>query len=49
MEKEKKLKLEKSTVQNLNTILDREEQELLKGGTNVVPMGTTAVPIYCRP
>lgn len=49
MDKEKKLQLKKITIQNLNALLDREEQKAIKGGTDVVPFGTTDVPIYCRP
>lgn len=49
MEKEKKLKLQKSTVQNLNAALDRDEQKNVKGGTNGEPYGTTQVPVFCKP
>jgi len=49
MKKENKLQLKKSTVQNLNTVLDRDEQKKIKGGTNAATYGTTDVPIYCKP
>ena len=47
--KESKLQLSKVTVENLNAVLDRKELGNLYGGTNVVPMGTTQVPYYCKP
>lgn len=47
--REKKLWLGKVTIQDLNTVLDRDEQRTAKGGTKDEPWGTTAVPIYCKP
>ncbi len=49
MEKEKKLKLKKITIQKLDNILDNEEQKLAKGGTDVLPQGSTQVPVFCIP
>ena len=47
--KEKKLRLGKETIQDLNTVLDRDEKKRLKGGTGTgtSQQGTTEVPIYC--
>jgi hypothetical protein len=44
--KEKKLRLGKETIQDLNTILNRDEQKRIKGGTSA-QQGTTEIPIYC--
>ncbi len=43
--KEKKLRLGKMTIQNLDIVLDQDDLERVKGG---LP-GTTQVPIYCMP
>jgi len=43
--KEKKLRLGKMTIQNLNTVLDQDDQKRVKGGQD----GTTQIPIYCKP
>jgi len=45
--KEKKLHLGKVTIQDLNSALDRDEQQKVKGGTGTNQPGTTDVPIYC--
>lgn len=45
--KEKKLRLGKITIQDLNTVLDRDEQKTVLGGTGTPYPGTTDVPIYC--
>jgi hypothetical protein len=47
--KEKKLRLGRITLQNLNTALDKNEQKAVKGGTDGGAPGTTQVPIYCKP
>lgn len=47
--KEKKLRVGKITIQNLNTALGKNEQKTVKGGTAVAAPGTTQVPIYCKP
>lgn len=45
----KKLSLNKETIRNLGTVLARNEQDRVKGGTdqNANGTGTTQVPIYC--
>ncbi|MGD2084975.1 MAG: hypothetical protein PVH61_02205 [Candidatus Aminicenantes bacterium] len=43
--KEKKLGLGKETVQDLDTVLGRDDQKWVKGGS--MEMGPTQVPIYC--
>jgi hypothetical protein len=47
--KEKKLRVGKITVQNLNTALGKNEQKTVRGGTEAGAPGTTQVPIYCKP
>jgi hypothetical protein len=41
--KEKKLRLDKMTIQNLETVLNPDDQKRVKGGEPEC----TAVPIYC--
>lgn len=45
--KERKLRLGKTTIQDLNIILDRDDQNRVKGGTKSEQGGTTEVPIFC--
>jgi len=45
--KEKKLRLSKETIQNLDIVLDRDEQKRVKGGTAYANPGTTDVPYHC--
>ncbi|UCH96067.1 MAG: hypothetical protein JSV88_04235 [Candidatus Aminicenantes bacterium] len=45
--KEKKLRLGKETIQDLDIVLDRDEQKRVKGGTANNPGYTTIVPVYC--
>jgi len=45
--KGKKLSLKKETIQDLIIILDRNEQNKVKGGTDTNTEGTTRVPVYC--
>jgi hypothetical protein len=45
--KEKKLSLRKETIQDLDNILDKDEQQRVKGGSDTDTKGTTQVPIYC--
>jgi hypothetical protein len=48
--KEKKLCLGKVTIQDFETHLDNDDQKTIKGGAdNVQYVGTTNMPIYCRP
>lgn len=49
MKKEKKLHLGKITIQDLNTILDRAEQQTIKGGSDDGTSWTTQVPVVCKP
>ena len=44
---EKKLRLGKTKIQDLNTALDSDAQKRVKGGTGNGQEGTTQVPIYC--
>ncbi|MCP5106276.1 MAG: hypothetical protein GY950_23015, partial [bacterium] len=44
---EKKLRLGKETIQDLNTVLAKDDQKKVKGGTGNGQQGTTEVPIYC--
>jgi hypothetical protein len=46
--KEKKLRLGKVTIQDLDFVLDRDDQKEVKGGSgrDTAP-GTTEMPIYC--
>jgi len=41
--KEKKLRLDKITIQDLNSTLDRDEQKAVKGGS-----GTTDLIAFCQ-
>jgi hypothetical protein len=47
--KEKRLCLDKQTIQNLDTVLDRDDQKRVKGGTDTIEPGTTQVPVFCKP
>lgn len=47
MGQEKKLQLKKITIQDLDTVLDKDEQKMAKGGTDVVPMSFTIHPVFC--
>jgi hypothetical protein len=46
MRQEKKVKLNKIQVQSFTTVLDQDEQKVVKGGSLGEP-GGTAVPIFC--
>jgi hypothetical protein len=43
----KKLFLNKTTVWNFDYVLDSDEQEKIKGGSDDLTRGTTNRPIYC--
>jgi hypothetical protein len=43
--KEKKLRLSKETIQDLENVLDKDDQKWVKGGSQY--MGPTQVPIFC--
>lgn len=45
---EKRLRLVKVTIQDLETSLERDEQKTIKGGNNN-PKLTTIVPVFCQP
>jgi hypothetical protein len=49
----KKLTLNKLTIQNLDynqvNVLERDEQEVVKAGSEINLAGTTNHPIYCVP
>ena len=44
--KEKKLRLNKITIQDLDFVLDRVEQKEVKGGSKT-KFGTTDIPVIC--
>ena len=44
---QKKLFLNKITVWNFDSVLDRDEQKKVKGGSDDLSRGTTNKPIYC--
>jgi hypothetical protein len=44
---EKKLTLNKTTIQDLQLNLDRNEQRTVKGGSDTGP-GTTEPPVFCK-
>jgi hypothetical protein len=44
---QKKLFLNKITVWNFDSVLDRDEQKKVKGGSDDLTRGTTNKPIYC--
>lgn len=37
------------TIQNLDTVLDQDDQEKVKGGTAAEQRLNTQIPIYCKP
>jgi len=43
--KEKKLGLNKETIQDFDTVLGKDDQKWIKGGSQLV--GPTQVPIFC--
>jgi hypothetical protein len=44
---EKKLRLGKETIQDLDTVLDRDDQKWVRGGSKSEQEGTTEVPVFC--
>jgi len=48
-QKEKKLHLNKVTVENLDGALDKSEQKMIQGGSDTGSTFTTIVPVYCEP
>ncbi len=45
--KEKKLRLDKETIRNLDIVLDKDDQKRVKGGTAKANLFNTQVPIFC--
>ena len=45
--KENKLRLNKTTIQDLDTVLDRDEQKRIKGGSESHQSRDTQIPIFC--
>ena len=47
--KEKKLHLNKITIQDFDSVLDGDRQKKIKGGSGAIPFGLTNIPIVCKP
>jgi len=47
--KEKKLHLNKITIQDIDSVLDGDRQKQIKGGSDVSQYGLTNIPIVCKP
>lgn len=47
--KEKKLRLDKVTIQDFDSVLDGDRQKQIKGGSDVNLYGLTNIPIVCIP
>ena len=45
--KEKKLRISKETIRNLDIVLDKDDQKRVKGGTAKTKGLNTQVPIFC--
>jgi hypothetical protein len=45
--KEKKLRLTKETIQDLDNVLDRDHQKMVKGGSETHQSRNTQIPIFC--
>ncbi len=45
--KDGKLRLNKITIQNLDSVLGRDEQKVIKGGSDNNQPGITNRPIFC--
>lgn len=48
-QEEKKLHLDKVTIENLDSIMEKNEQRMIRGGSDTGPNYTTIVPVYCKP
>jgi len=44
----KKLNLNKLTIQDIQPNLDTKEQKAVRGGSLPSPIGTTDIAVYCR-
>lgn len=47
MKKEEKLRLSEIEVQSFVTSLEKDEQKVINGGSEVVSTGRTSIPIFC--
>ena len=47
--KEKKLLLNKITIQDFDSVLDGDQQKAIKGGSDVHQFGLTNIPVVCIP
>lgn len=47
--KEKKLRLNKITIQGFDSVLDSDQQNAVKGGTDTNQNGLTDIPVVCFP
>lgn len=47
--KEKKLRLDKITIQDFDSVLDGDQQNAVKGGSETNPFGLTDIPVVCLP
>jgi hypothetical protein len=47
--KEKKLRLDKITVQDFGSVLDGDQQKEIKGGSDANLFGLTNIPVVCKP
>ncbi|UCH96056.1 MAG: hypothetical protein JSV88_04180 [Candidatus Aminicenantes bacterium] len=47
--KEKKLRLNKITIQDFDSVLDGDQQNAIKGGSDIQTAGTTDIPVICKP
>ena len=50
MKKERKIGLKKIYIQNLDNVMERDEQDQVRGGskvTTIEPAGITSMPIFC--
>lgn len=47
--KEKKLRLDKITIQDFDSVLDGDQQKEIKGGFGADLFGLTNIPVVCLP
>jgi hypothetical protein len=47
--KEKKLRLDKITIQDFGSVLDGDQQKEIKGGSDTNLFGLTNIPVVCKP
>jgi hypothetical protein len=46
-QKEKKLRLGKETIQDLDNVLDRDQQKMVKGGSETDQSRNTQIRVFC--